>query len=246
MKTAIELRFGDRIKGNTVQSVQVLEGFRVRVTFQEIGEEPLEARTWDTFEVVPEELIFEVRHDVTDWVCSITEEWDVADDYGEPGYELPEGDLSMVIKLDMNGLEEHGDTFKALERRGVEFVWIDEWEMVDNLAYRTVEDSYSWEPSLVWDTDEGDWLARHHGVENWIEWANCNSDRALPPWAELPEEWEAWEGVKESGLHAGQTDKPADVVSAIRDAHGYAVDYVFQIVRRGQFDVHFQAYVKGV
>lgn len=71
-----------------------------------------------------------------------------AEDYGEPGYSLPNPN-GLVLLANWNNIPEH--IAKGLERRGFATEWSDEWLVDyehDNKAYRTRPDSYSWTPSF--------------------------------------------------------------------------------------------------
>lgn len=142
----------------------------------------------------------------------------------------------------------------ALERLGIETLWLDEWTTCGNCgkAIRTQPDSYSWQPYYMvvneceiscrdciessWDAD---FLEEHNMLNNprmavhqWV------SDTQLTEWG-----FSRHNGIFENGWHPGQTDDPVKIFDAIRDENPSA-DVVFRIDENSQFYMRFTAWVK--
>lgn len=134
---------------------------------------------------------------------------DMADAYGEPGYDNPQGDTPMVVlgsywcRCKDYADERYPDSplhdvFEAhyprelelLREQGVVFEWYDEWvvvheydqaeEMYVSNAYRTEPDSYHWQPSAVLDGDSGEYLTPNAPDDVWVEWALNDPTRCIP------------------------------------------------------------------
>lgn len=214
-------------------------------------------------------------------------EFEIADEYGEPGYKA-EGDLAMIVIADhwcpcgkltihhetydsqLHGYEHHyPKAFAMLERRGVEFVFYDEWAIIDTqredppgsgnwpyvrLAYRTTGDSYSWQPSIIWSDEDGEWLSPHVDLDTWLEWAINDPRRCLPSivWGHEALEGAGFEryneqrnGYFENGWHPHQTDDPKKIYAVMRERYGEEAEIVFLLDNTGQFDIGFSAWVRS-
>lgn len=143
----------------------------------------------------------------------------------------------------------------ALERIGVELLWLDEWTECANCyqAIRTEPDSYSWTPYFL--TDQENWepycldcFAQHYGADDSGLYGfgfvddpsravpDSISDSQLIDWG-----WEQYNGTFESGLY-GREDNPADVFDAIKRENSDS-KVVFKYGTE-QFRVQFTAWVK--
>lgn len=189
------------------------------------------------------------------------EGWQVAGQYGEPGY----GNLNTSLIILGNfwrrvdgQLKDYFHKYprigRQLEAQGVELEWEDEWviDYDNDKVYRCQPDSYSWAPSFAF-TDGGDILTPDDDIEAWIEYARNNvrvaiTTRQVPNVEELLE-GAGWTRRPEdrdfaNGWHPGQDDVPADIDAALRAEHG-DIDVVFVITGVGQWDIHFAAYFKA-
>ena len=132
--------------------------------------------------------------------------WEIADEFGEPGYNSdgpivvgtgrcrcgrnplagkpkPYGTDLVYSETEPHWIEDH----HPLAYRAWDYddggVWPhDEW-MVDYdhgpaKAYRTQPDSYSWTPSVIYD-DNGGYLTPDDDIETWIDWAHNDDRRCL-------------------------------------------------------------------
>lgn len=156
----------------------------------------------------------------------------------------------------LHGLEHHYPrVFAALEEQGWQLEWSDEWwiDFETGKAWRTTEDSYSWQPSIVWDDDACDYLTPDHDVETWIDWAADDAHRCIPSrvWSSGDlsaagfTQWEPENPQQyESGWHPGQTDNPEEITREIRREVGDARRVVFLLDSTGQFDIRFSAWVE--
>lgn len=181
--------------------------------------------------------------------------WQVASEYGEPGY----GDGMPIIgyfwvKDEQGKLRSFFDKYprilRQLEEQGYELEWYDEWNVDDNgKAWRCQPDSYTWMPSTVWWEDE--LLTPDDDLSLWLAWAVntpnvCINDRQVhnieqklegAGWTRQPQT-----GEYANGWHPGQTDDPKKIDADLR-AQG-ATDVVFVLTGVGQFDLHFVAYYR--
>lgn len=181
-------------------------------------------------------------------------DWEIASEYGEPGYDMPYGasDGAGIILGDYwcrcgTVLREDGspnlhDVFHhyprlgvALEEQGWQLEWDDEW-VVDwengGKCYRISGDSYSWQPSLII-TEYGDFLTPDDDVEEWVAEMGNDPHRCITARAKSTSDLEAagfvrWEPddphTYESGWHPGQTDDPESITREIREATGLDED----------------------
>lgn len=199
---------------------------------------------------------------------------DYCDSYGEPGYwsahtqgvilgnywcrcdHGPESDEDRARDnfQPLHGVEYHYPrVFAALEEQGFKLEWCDEWwiDYETGKAWRTQADSYSWQPSIIFDEEMGDYLTPDHDADVWIEWGVNNPDRCIPRVVKIDlgaagfEQWEPHNPhTYESGWHPGQTDDPREITKQIRSELGDDVEVVFQLDATGQFDVRFSAWVR--
>lgn len=148
----------------------------------------------------------------------------------------------------------------ALERVGAEVEWYDNYGTCCECykAVQTEPDSYSWTPPYVFG-DNGYLCAgcALDDVESALEYGGyLNDDSKAVTFCDGDAleaigftRWAGTNGADGAGEYAhgwypGQSDTPADVDAAIREAHGYGVDVVFVIDSTGQFDLHFGAYYR--
>lgn len=189
------------------------------------------------------------------------EGWQVAGQYGEPGY----GNLNTSLIILGNfwrrvdgQLKDYFHKYprigRQLEAQGVELEWEDEWVVDYNYdkAYRCQPDSYSWAPSFAF-TEDGEILTPDDDIEAWIDYARNNvrvaiTTRQVPKveslleaagWTRRPED-----GDFASGWHPGQTDDPKVIDAELRAEHG-DIDVLFVVTGVGQFDIHFAAFFKA-
>ena len=195
--------------------------------------------------------------------------WDVAYEYGEPGY----GGIARPERLVVLGNywcrcgtpaelhtydSHHPLAWQALEDSGIAFEWSDEW-MVDydsGKAYRTKADSYSWQPSVVRDWEYDDWLTPDTPIAEWIEWAANDPERCLlsnlhGPGDLYDQGFREWKGADhygrgyESGWHPGQTDDPKQVLAEVKMYfEPHHVDVVFCITENSQFYTRWAAFYR--
>lgn len=194
---------------------------------------------------------------------------DTADEYGEPGYRLdnPEGlfaigdwwcrdkDCDYTETYNdgakrVHGVELHYERlFAILEEGGVESAFYDEWWIDHNTskAYRTEADSYSWQSSIMYSEEHGDYLTPDDDVSLWVEAVENNPRMCIPAWisdGDLSDlGYEERECGYESGWY-GQEDNPAAILAAIRANDPHA-DVVFKLDRVEQFRVTFCVYVRS-
>ena len=172
---------------------------------------------------------------------------DYAPEYGEPGYTNPERG---ILFANWNDVPRYiGD---ALERRGFELEWSDEWliSYETGKAYRSSPDSHGWTPYYVMRDngdiiggdeielgDESDWYVNQYLLNNP---RHCNVFRKLDL---------AAHGFKqaiadcETGFHPGQTDSPKEMFARAQKEYP-AHDVVFSLDSQGQFDTHWSVWVR--
>lgn len=184
--------------------------------------------------------------------------FEYASEYGEPGYSNTY--VEAVILGDwwcrcgktndgkLHSIEiHHPRVFSGMEKEGYEFLWSDEWVVVNDKAWRTVSDSHSWVSSIA--LVHGEWITPDDGLEAWIEEYKNSEDMAITCPAFSDNDftdlgWRQFNGIYEHGLHPGQTDTPRKVLEEIRREHGEHVDWVFSIPKSSQFDFQFKAWIK--
>jgi len=185
--------------------------------------------------------------------------WDMASSYGEPGY----SGASLVVlgyywcrcDGDLHDIFSHyphlAERFRDL---GIEFQWSDEWQEIDDKAYRTTGDSYSWQPSAIL-TDDCEWVTIDDDYSEILAWAADNPSRCVPANFMTATDLQAagftqyeYDGQPpyESGWHPGQTDDPSAILDAIRDAHGDSVEVVFYLDENSQFYSRWTAWLREV
>lgn len=174
---------------------------------------------------------------------------DYAMAYGEPGYTDP---ARGVLLANWNNVPDHVQ--RALERRGFELEWSDEW-IIDHdssKVYRTQPDCYSWTPSFIlndWtngeviphDSIREDASLRADYIENLL--LNDSSHCDVIGLDFTQDGFTKWDESFETGFHPGQTDSPDKVLARIQEARP-DVDVIFQLDGKGQFDVHWSAWIR--
>lgn len=175
--------------------------------------------------------------------------------YGEPGYTDPVGG---ILFANWNNVwakgTKHDIAVKYLEQAGFEFEWSDEWfiDYDNDKAYRTSPDSYGWEQQIRF-TECGDVLTPDDPVEAWIDEMcitfghfvnNCLPSRITQEEIEAEgyERFEHPDSHYENGWYDGQSDKPEEIAKKAFAAGAEKV--VFRLDRVGQFDIHYECYVK--
>lgn len=163
--------------------------------------------------------------------------------YGEPGY--TPGSAGILF-YNWNDVSKRIADY--LEAAGYSLEWSDEWEVVygEGKAYRTVSDSWFWEPRLKYD-DDGEYLTPDTPPHYWIEWALDDASRALPSWFDdtaLEEEGFSRYNAEhyEHGWHPGQTDDPKVIAKTLPDD----VEFVFKMVEVSQFYIRFDLWTRHV
>jgi hypothetical protein len=165
-----------------------------------------------------------------------------AQEYAEPGYAQPE---KGILFADWNVFPRGLDTI--LERYGYAIEWSDEWSMCEDCgrAFRTSPDSYSWQPSHIWEgecslvcLDCADYPAYLESLENDPD-ACCmrSCDPSDYGYERLSDSKEY-----ENGFFPGQHDNPADILKALH-AKGYR-RIVFRLAKTSQFYVKFETWRK--
>lgn len=144
----------------------------------------------------------------------------------------------------------------ALERIGVELLWLDEWMTCTQCfqAIRNQADSYSWTPHYLtgeddyepycldcfdqYYSDDDSGLRDFDYVDNPRRAVpDSISDAQLKGWG-----WESYNGTYENGWHPGQTDDPTEIFEAIKSAMPEH-EVVFRY-SPSQFYVSFTAWIK--
>lgn len=188
------------------------------------------------------------------------EGWEIAGQYGEPGYSNMGTSLIIFGNFWTRVDGELRDYFwkyprlaRQLQEQGVETEWMDEWiiDHDNDKAYRCSPDSYGWMPSFAI-SEWGDILTPDDDIAAWVDYAKNNTRVAITtrqvPDVERLLESDGWtrqpdDGLYENGWHPGQTDDPVVIDKALRAEHG-DIDVVFVIVGVGQWDIRFVAYYR--
>jgi len=78
---------------------------------------------------------------------------DFCSEYGELGYEVSEGKKAILFS-DWNEFDKYPRIMEWIEEN-YEIEWSDEWviDYNDNKCYRTIHDSYGWQPSMYMDNN---------------------------------------------------------------------------------------------
>lgn len=148
----------------------------------------------------------------------------------------------------LHGLECHYPrVFAALESRGCQLEWCDEWVVVNGRAYRTEPDSYSWQRSVVLNPDSCEYLVVGEDPDAWIDFAVNDSDRCLMAESVSHAELES-RGFREQTCELengwyGREDNPAEIFAAIREDDPTA-DVLFQLSYVEQFRISFCVWVR--
>jgi hypothetical protein len=136
---------------------------------------------------------------------------------------------------------------KLFEKLGFAVEWYDEWYTCEDCgkAFRTSPDGYGWTPHYSF-IGECPLVCLDCIVDNpgeYLEECLNNPEKAVLPSIDLEENgFRKLEGEYANGFHPGQTDNPRDIAKQL-ERDGYR-DYVFRISDVGQFDVHFEVWVK--
>jgi hypothetical protein len=146
--------------------------------------------------------------------------------------------------------------FDALERIDVNGEWSDENEPCTNCGklIRTQPDSYAWTAQYVTFPD-GDTLCSEcvmADAESIIDEVYANDVRQAITWMNgeqlEPFGWrDAFPDAPSTanGFHPGQNDTPSDIIARYESKHEkMTFDYVFIIVDKGQFDIHYRMFVR--
>lgn len=83
-------------------------------------------------------------------------DFSVCENYGEKGYELENGENAIIL-ANWNEMDKYPNIHKFLENNYA-LEWDDEW-IIDHeadLCYRTVSNSYQWQPSFMINSDTGE------------------------------------------------------------------------------------------
>lgn len=186
---------------------------------------------------------------------------DSASEYGEPGYSTDKNAVLLGTYWCENyrcplrqtegthSIEAHYPRIMRKLEEAYELEWYDEWTVVDDKAYRTSPDSYSWTSSIQY-TDDGEYLTPESPADEWVEWAKNDPSRAIcnyPTADQLAElGFTEHECGLQSGWHPGQTDNPKVVARNLVEMHlmGHDFDYLFRISEQSQFYTVFAVYVK--
>lgn len=168
---------------------------------------------------------------------------DYAHAYGEPGYTSP-AHPGGIILANWNDVPKR--IAQYLEEAGWELEWSDEWTIVDNKAYRTQADSYSWQPTAVCPPTDCEYITPEDGAELAIEsFASEHPGEiySLPYWVtddDLTEAgFELYADKLESGWYPGQTDDPVKISRQLLREGGPARRVVARVDGVGQFDCRF-------
>ena len=169
-----------------------------------------------------------------------------ASEYGEPGYDQPKAG---ILFADWNDCPKW--LIAGLERRGYSLEWCDEWIEASETskAYRTSPDCYGWLPYYVINDCEvigGDEIEGGDMLEWYINEYLLNDPTRANLFRGVDLEklgFEQYNGTFESGWYPGQNDDPKDVFRKIQRELP-KMDVVFSITGKGQFDVHWKAWIR--
>lgn len=191
---------------------------------------------------------------------------DTVGEYGERGYNLSAGSKGVILgsmwcedhkcyrggfdfvngRRELHAMDAHWPRLEAKLSEQFDFEWYDEWTVVyeEDKCYRTTADSYSWQPTAVWNEDTEDYLTPDSDPSEWIEWATDSTDRCLvreyPTDEQLTDNgWTEYECGYENGWHPGQTADPKEITRIVKAEMGDDVELVFRLSRVQQFDVSF-------
>lgn len=193
---------------------------------------------------------------------------DYAGEYGEPGYEVEEGQLVLIgdwwcrdktchkaatedDKKNLHAVDECRPELFDLFRH-CEYEWYDEW-IVDHhysKAYRTEPDSYSWQPSFIWSND-GDIITPDDDIEVWIEACVNNPGKALPNYLDVVSDANllaAGFGELQCGYESGWfgvEDSPQEILDSVHREMGSDVEVLFKLDQVEQFRVTWCVFVRS-
>ena len=158
-----------------------------------------------------------------------------ASHYGEPGYTDPK--LGILFANWNNVPQFISD---ALERRGFELEWSDEWiiQHETDKAYRTSPDCYSWTPYYHL-TNGGEVIGGDEieaDPDDYIEEIlnDCHKVNVFDIDFEAHGFTEVQEDDFETGWHPGQNDDPAKVFAHLKQSNPDH-DFLFDITEQSQF-----------
>ena len=204
----------------------------------------------------------------------LIEAFNYADEYGEPGYKLDKETGVFMIgdwwcrggkgkQHDCGFTETYSDGktrlhyiefhyrrfFELLAEEGCETDFYDEWyiDSETSKAWRTQANSYSWESSLLYSEEGGEYLTPDDSLETWLE-AVVNNDRMClnsSMWSDLElmdYGFEERQCDYESGWY-GVEDNPGKIMEAIQKNEP-GVDVLFKLSGVEQFRVNFCVYVR--
>lgn len=173
----------------------------------------------------------------------------ICSEYGEMGYELPEGKKAILFG-DWNDLDKYPNILNYLEDN-YELEWQDEWYIDYNTgkAYRTKGDSYEWQSQIMYSESVGGYLTPDDDISDWIDevkiTAPSGTIKALPSF--ICEDEIEKEGFKlieenfENGYY-GKVDNPEDIAEKLFK-EGFK-EVLFQLEYNSQFSMGFRAYAK--
>jgi hypothetical protein len=171
------------------------------------------------------------------------------------GYPVgPEGETPKVLPTDLHSVDDHHPRVWAqLASQGVETAFYDEWWIDPNTskAYRTQADSYSWQSSIQWNEDIGDYMTPDDDFQTWLDWVLNDPERRalMRDWlGPLKDagfvQWEPDDPHRyENGWHPHQTDDPKTVTATIRRTDPDC-DIVYVIDETSQFYIGFSAWTR--
>lgn len=169
-------------------------------------------------------------------------------EYGEKGYDKPKAG---ILFANWNHVPKH--ICAALERRGFELEWSDEWLICyenDMKAYRTSPSGHGWKPYYViddtGDTFGGDEIEEDESRQEWYvnEYLLNNSKRCNTFSIDFAKHgFEQFNGKFENGFHQGMNDEPSDIAKRIR-AEFPNHDYLFSLDDTSQFYITFSAWIR--
>jgi len=167
--------------------------------------------------------------------------YDIAEDYGEPGYSKESSEYPILF-ADWNNYP--SSVVSMLEDVGYSIEWSDEWFVYyeESLAYRTSPDSYGWEPSYFMGNAE--LLPIEFHEEEYVEEYTNTIDKAIRSSIDLSKYGfrDIEEVCHEHGWY-GRVETPKEVLEDARMLSDFD-DYIFQICSVGQFAVNFKLLVR--
>lgn len=173
----------------------------------------------------------------------------ICSEYGEMGYELPEGKKAILFG-NWNYLDKYPNIMKYLEEN-YELEWYDEWYICYNTgkAYRTQPNSYGWESQIMYSESIGGYLTPDDDISFWIDEAKISdyneTIKALPSFFcgdEIEKEGFKLIGETFENGYYGKVDSPKEIAKELFE-EGFT-ELVFQIDYTSQFSTGFKAYAK--